>query len=332
MAAFLKVRATKTYKERREPTENDFKKLYRFEKENVEWLSDYLVGNKNERRGAALTSQQKLRIFLRYAADPGFQNGIGEEIGVHQSTVSRTVTFVAEKIIEKAHFWIKFPSNNEDLRISKTNWQHRFNFPTAIGALDCTHVRIPKPSNHGDEYVNRKGFTSINVQATCDSKECFTSVTASWPGSVHDSRVWRNSAVHAVMCRSKNAVLLADEGYGCAPWLMTPYRNPDTPQQRSYNRVLTAERVIIERCFGQLKRRFPSLHYGVRVALPRVPSFITSCFILHNIAKYLEDQDDFDELNGVEFQNDVGDDDNENAICRRGQQKRDEIAQIIYNM
>nr|CAH7750834.1 unnamed protein product [Callosobruchus chinensis] len=34
------------------------------------------------------------------------------------------------------------------------------------------------------------GYHSINVQATCNADEWFTSVDASWPGSVHDSRIF----------------------------------------------------------------------------------------------------------------------------------------------
>lgn len=39
------------------------------------------------------------------------------------------------------------------------------NFPTVIGAIDCTHIRIKKLSEDGGQlYINRKGFPSINVQ------------------------------------------------------------------------------------------------------------------------------------------------------------------------
>jgi hypothetical protein len=44
------------------------------------------------------------------------------------------------------------------------------------------HVRILKPSTHGNDYVNRKAIASLNVQATCNAKEIFTSIDAWWPG------------------------------------------------------------------------------------------------------------------------------------------------------
>ena len=38
-------------------------------------------------------------------------------------------------------------------------------FPNIIGAVDCTHIKIKRPSGeHEGDYVNRKSFHSINVQ------------------------------------------------------------------------------------------------------------------------------------------------------------------------
>nr|CAH7735452.1 unnamed protein product [Callosobruchus chinensis] len=108
-----------------------------------------------------------------------------------------------------------------------------------------------------DEYINRKEYHSINVQVTCNADEWFTSVDASWPGSVHDSRIWSNSEVCNIAKREfqrSNALLLGDEGYGIAPWLMVRFRKPNTPAEHAYNNLFTKERVIIERCFGQLKQ------------------------------------------------------------------------------
>lgn len=67
MAAHINLapRKTKFYKERRETMPSDFKQLYRFEKENVEWLASYFLENTDENRGGALNPFQKMKTFLR---------------------------------------------------------------------------------------------------------------------------------------------------------------------------------------------------------------------------------------------------------------------------
>jgi hypothetical protein len=304
--------------------------LYRFDEVNVQWMATYFMGQeKNEKRGGALSNVDKLKIFLRCVGDPGFQTGVAEDIGIHQTTVSKIIVEIMDKILPKASTWIKFAQTEAKIQNAKREWLDKYNFPAAIGVIDCTHIRIVKPSVHGDEYINRKGFPSINVQATCNSEEWFTSVDVSWPGSVHDARIWRNSDIKRVMEENREkALLLGDEGYGIAPWLMTPFKNPQTPEERAYNKLFTKERVIIERCFGQLKQRFPVLQYKVRLALKSVPKLIICCFILHNIAKYLKDEMEL--LQQIDLEENEIQEEPMNNIRFRGQQKRREIAYIIY--
>lgn len=303
MADFLNLdvlRARKIYKIRRDVDERNCQVLYRFNTKNLRWLADHFLPEQHETRG----------------------------FDTHQSTVSKVFSEVLQLVYSEADVWMKFPTSEESMTRAKEEWQQRYRFPCALGALDCTHVPIRKPSQHGDEYINRKGFASINVQATCNSNELFTSIDASWPGSVRDVRIWKNSEMCRILrgntCR---ALLLADEGYGVIPWLMTPFRNPDTPAEQSYNR-LHKERIIIERCFGQLKQRFPILHHKIRLATEKIPRVITCCFILHNIAKHLRDQD---------FEVDLQPPgvlpvllDHENAT-RRGIERRLEITNLIHH-
>jgi hypothetical protein len=76
MADFVHARNVKRYKIRHEPLNTDFKKLYRFDRDNVHALAVYFLGRDHvETRGGALSAEQKMRIFLRYVADPGFQAG-----------------------------------------------------------------------------------------------------------------------------------------------------------------------------------------------------------------------------------------------------------------
>ena len=99
---------------------------------------------------------------------------------MEKSTVSKTFSSVLDKIVAKLEDWIKFPCTIEDMDKAKTDWTTKFRISTAIGAVDCTHVHIMKPSEFGDDYVNGKGKTT-NFQMTCDANEKIISVDAQWP-------------------------------------------------------------------------------------------------------------------------------------------------------
>ena len=61
---------------------------------------EFLIDN-DETRGGAITNVKKMEIFLRHIADPGFQIGVAEDVGVHRTTVCKTFKFVLYKICEK---------------------------------------------------------------------------------------------------------------------------------------------------------------------------------------------------------------------------------------
>ena len=48
--------------------------------------------------------------------------------------------------------------------------------------------------------------------------------------------------------------------YACSKYLLTPYRNTDTPAKERYNEALCRTRVCVEMTFGRWKRRFGILH------------------------------------------------------------------------
>jgi hypothetical protein len=155
-------------------------------------------------------------------------------------------------------------------------------------------------------------------------------VDVSRSGSVHDARIWRISDTYrAIRENTSDAILLADEGYGLVPWLMTPFRNPLTQEQQSYNMLHCRERGIIERCFGQLKQRFPILQNKIRLASEQIPSVICCCFVVHNIANCLGD-DGF-ELPQMNF-NDSDIAEEQVNVRGRGADRRLKISTAIHNM
>nr|CAI5868571.1 unnamed protein product [Callosobruchus analis] len=167
-----------------------------------------------------------MQKFLRFLNDSGFQIGVGKDEGIHR-TIMNKMKFALTNMIQKSHIWLRFPINN--IAEAQQGWNAKYQFPCASGAIDCTHIRIPKPFGHGDGYHNKKV----------------------------DSRILKNSAIYVQMnnnnMRHNGMVLLGDTGCGTSRWSMTSYRNPETREVIAFNTLFTKERVIIKRCFGQLK-------------------------------------------------------------------------------
>ena len=91
----IQVRSRKQYRPRRTTQEADYRKLYRFDDQNVQWLASYFIGENTVTRGGALGPKMQIQVLLRYISDPGFQVGVGEDLGIHQSTVSKTIKNVS---------------------------------------------------------------------------------------------------------------------------------------------------------------------------------------------------------------------------------------------
>lgn len=107
-------------------------------------------------------------------------------------------------------------------------------FPSIVGIVDGTHIRIQAPSLEIErEFVNRKNQHSVNVQVVVDYRGCFTNVVANWPGSAHDSFIMRNSNIwHGYENGQLEGIILGDKGYALRPWLMKPFHRPASDPQR----------------------------------------------------------------------------------------------------
>ncbi|KAL9978171.1 hypothetical protein ACROYT_G015662 [Oculina patagonica] len=151
----------------------------------------------------------------------------------------------------------------ERIAQNRTRWR-------AVVSMDlCSMESERAPHQHENGYVKRNGFHSINVQGICNHEGMFTNVVARWPGSMHDSDVFRSSNIcHHLENNHRSlddGILLGDSGYACSPFLMTPYSNPRNAAQEAFNAAHTKTRVEIEKTFGRWKRQFHVLHSEIRM-------------------------------------------------------------------
>ncbi|XP_063959340.1 putative nuclease HARBI1 [Lytechinus pictus] len=212
-----------------------------------------------------------------------FQLLHGDEIGLSQPSLSRLIAKVSAEIASWRPRYVCFPEQLEQVQQEFYTYS---NFPGVIGAIDCTHILVTNPGGeNGQMFINRKGRSSINVQAVCTLDGSLTNVVARWPGGTHDSRIFRESALKQRLEQESHEAkwLLGDSGYPCHPYLMTPLLNPRDAAEGRYNAAHKRARNVIERTFGRMKRRFPCLN-GMRLKLETTLIVIVAVSVLWNIS------------------------------------------------
>ncbi|XP_049444489.1 putative nuclease HARBI1 [Epinephelus fuscoguttatus] len=202
---------------------------YRFSADGIRYLCR-LLGPRIQHhtaRSHALSVEQMVCVALHFFASGGFLYSVGDAENLAKATICRVVRSVCLALKSLSGVFISFPGHRR-LSDIKEDFYRIAGFPNVIGALDCTHIRIKSPSGaHEGDFVNRKSFHSINVQMVCNADYLISNVVAKWPGSVHDSRIFRSSAVYRRLSQGEfSGVLLGDRGYACEPFCLTPYADP----------------------------------------------------------------------------------------------------------
>ena len=288
-------------------TDEEIRDRYRFRRNSIAYICDLVDADLRRPtiRNHALSVETQVLTSLRYLASGCFYQVDADIMGIDKSSVSRVVHGFCKAIVAKGNQFIRFPRTDDEKSQNKIKFFQMGGFPSCIGAIDGFHVRICTPHEDENDYVNRKGWHSINCQAIIDADLKFVNAVARWPGGTHDSFVLQTSRVYdhleANHTLLDHGVLVGDSGYPLKPYLMVPYDNPLTRSQRRFNATLKTTRSSVERAIGQLKRRFNCLHQGLRVQPKKACTFITACIILHNIAKMLNEEDfDGDDEDGFE--------------------------------
>lgn len=215
-------------------------------------------------------------------------------MGLSESSMSTIVAEVSLAIGKMNKEFIFFAKNQEETRATYKSFYEIAGFPTVIGTIDCTHVKIlGQGGEFGEIYRNRKQFFSINVQSVAGADLKFQDIVARWPGSAHDSNIFNQSRLKERFASGEfgEGVLLGDGGYALETYLMTPFRKPVTEAEINYNKIHAITRNTVERKYGVWKRRFPCLALGLRCKLDTILTVIVACAVLHNFCIMQNEQE-----------------------------------------
>ncbi|KAM4610062.1 putative nuclease HARBI1 [Polymixia lowei] len=284
--AFKRERVLRDRQDPLAKSDNFLVERYRFSREGIIYLTDLLkphISN-STRRSNALTATQTLCIALRFFCSGTFLYTVGDAENLGTTAVCRAIRKVYLALKRYLNVFVRFPGHLAEPAI-KDDFYAIAAFPNVIGAVDCTQIPIKAPSGPEEgDFVNRKGFHSINVQMICDSTCLISNVEAKWPGAIHDSRIFTESDLCTVFEHGHyDGILIGDRSYSCRSFLLTPYPDPRPGPQARYNAALALTRAPIQRTFGQLKGRFQCLN-GLKVAPDRACDITVACVVLHNIA------------------------------------------------
>ncbi|XP_051165640.1 putative nuclease HARBI1 [Leptopilina boulardi] len=268
----------------------DFVRRFRLSKNTVNELLIEIQDQLQSatQRNHAISPIIQVLLTLRYYATGSHFIAAGDFSGVSKSSAHRIVHRVTAAIARLAPDVIKLPASPQEISATQIDFYAIARFPRVIAAFNCTHIKVQSfGGNEAEIFRNRKGYFSINVQATCDANLKFSNIVARWPGSAHDATILNNSRLRGCAEAGEfgDGIILADGGYNMRSYLLTPLSNPATPAQNLYNESQIRTRNTIERAFGVWKRRFPCLAIGMRFTKDHVLPVIVATAVLHNLAR-----------------------------------------------
>lgn len=281
-------------------SDDEFFNRFRFKKDTIRNLlpqiEEYLRHNNEQYHEIGAAAQ--LLLTIRFYATGQFYIATGDFGGIHKTTAGRIISRVTNALVTLRPRLIRFPDDEEGKNQIKAGFYGLAQFPNVIGAIDGTHIPIQSRGGpQAEVFRNRKGYFSLNVQVICDSQNRILDIVSRWPGSAHDSHMFRNSSIRHRFENGEfnGSVLLGDSAYPLSNYLMTPIPNPNAPAEHLYNRSHLSTRTIVERTIGIWKRRFAVLFTKLRCNLVLVQRIILATAVLHNVA--VNNRDDIADVN-----------------------------------
>lgn len=298
-----------------------FRRQLRFNRNTFSVLLNILrprLTRQNTHLHDCVTPEKLLAMGLYRLAHGNSYITIGPNFNVGKSTVIEAVQDVVEALCDLKNEYIKFPSTNREILTTRETFNDLTDLPNVVGAIDGTHIKIKTPKESRPDYFSRLQQHDVVVQVVADREKRFLDVAAGFPGSMHDSRVLRNSSLYRritnnelflgptvrVGRREIRPVLLGDSAYPLSTWLLKPYHEgTNDPEEINFNKELSRARVSVECAFGILKGHWRILQKRLDSDIAFTNQIIIACCVLHNFCTEAGDlwDDDDDDGNDDDF-------------------------------
>lgn len=116
-----------------------------------------------------------------------------------QRGISGCIQEFSAAINYRMHEFIWLPESKAELDNLSAITERLTGFPCAPLSVDGSLIPIQRPTGHrGNCYYSRKGYPAINSMIAVDSCGLVRFASTRFPGSCHDSAIYRQSAVSTI--------------------------------------------------------------------------------------------------------------------------------------
>lgn len=196
---------------------------------------------------------------------------------------------------------MQVPDSEEEWLQVAHDFESKWHFPHAIGAMDGKHVVIQAPIDSGTEFYNYKHFFSIVLFALVDAEYCFRYVDVGCQGRPSDGGIFKNTKLYQKLEQKTLKipppsilqvpyavevpyVILADKAFALNEYTMKPFQGEAQKgsPERIFNYRLSRARRVVENAFGILSSVFRVLRKPMLLHPETATKVVLSTIYMHN--------------------------------------------------
>lgn len=196
---------------------------------------------------------------------------------------------------------LQVPDSEEEWMQIAHDFENKWDFPHAVGALDGKHVVLQAPINSGTEFFNYKQFFSLVLLALVDADYCFTYVNVDCQGRLSDGGIFKNTNLYKKLEEKSMRlpppsilqvpysfkvpyVILADKAFALNEYTMKPFPGDleRGSEERIFNYRLSRARRCVENAFGILSSVFRVLRKPMLLQPKIATKIVLATIHLHN--------------------------------------------------
>jgi DDE superfamily endonuclease len=254
-------------------TEEEFLHKYRVTHESFGKIVKLIEGHsifqsKTKGRKQAPVAHQ-LMVFRKYIGTEGSGASNANQrqtfvIGYGTSPkFCRRVTIAILSLRDK---YIRWPDKEECKRLGK-ECNIKYGFPHCVGVADGTlfPLAFEPQTEDAPDYSGRKYGYSLTTMIICDHNKKIRHYLAGYPGSAHDNRVFKNTALKKDPASHFDVqqYIVGDLAFENDWFMVSAFKKQAhsllSEDQERFNIKLSRLRIVSEHCIGSLKGHFPWL-------------------------------------------------------------------------